>query len=236
MQNSAILEKFTPFLAELKRRIIITFSVFAFSTIGGFIFYEDIIKFLVRGLNLEKVNIVFTSPFQFINLAISCGVATGLIFTFPLIISQIMSFLKPALKREEFKLVLNYIPYSLFLFLVGFILGAVIMKWQVEIFLQSSVNLGIGNVLDISKLLSTVLLTSTFLGVGFQFPIVILILTRLNLIKHQDLAKQRKWVYLMALLFAILLPVDSILADIVLAMPLIILFEFTLLSMKEINP
>jgi len=159
-----------------------------------------------------------------------------LILTFPLIISQVLSFLKPALKREEFKLVLNYIPYSLFLFLAGFIFGAIIMKWQVEIFLQSSVNLGIGNVLDISKLLSTVLLTSTFLGVGFQFPIVILILTRLGLIKHQALAKQRKWVYLMALLFAILLPADSILADIVLAMPLIILFEFTLLSMKEINP
>ena len=159
-----------------------------------------------------------------------------MILTFPLIISQVLSFLKPALKREEFKLVLNYIPYSLFLFLAGFIFGAIIMKWQVEIFLQSSVNLGIGNVLDISKLLSTVLLTSTFLGVGFQFPIVILILTRLGLIKHQALAKQRKWVYLMALLFAILLPADSILADIVLAMPLIILFEFTLLSMKEINP
>lgn len=236
MQNSGILDKFTPFLAELKRRIIIIFSVFVLTSIGGFVFYEDIIKFLVRGLNLEKVNIVFTSPFQFINLAVSCGVATGLIFTFPLIISQILSFLKPALKRDEFKLVLNYIPYSLFLFLVGFIFGAVIMKWQVEIFLQSAINIGIGNVLDISKLLSTVLLTSTFLGVGFQFPIVILILARLGLIQHQSLAKHRKWVYLIALLFAILLPVDSILADIALAMPLIILFEFTLLSMKEINP
>lgn len=123
-----------------------------------------------------------------------------------------------------------------FPFLTGFLLGAIVMKWQVEIFLQSTLNLGIGNVLDISKLLSTVLLTSTFLGVGFQFPIVILILGKLNILQHQTLAKQRKWIYLIALLFAILLPVDSILIDLFLALPLVLLFEFTLLSMKEINP
>ncbi len=227
--SSSIIEKFTPFVKEVKRRIIISLTLFGIATIGGFFFYEDIIKFLIKGLSLEGINIVFTSPFQFINLAISCGVATGLIFTFPLIISQILGFLRPALKNTEYRLILNYIPFSIILFLTGFIFGALIMKWQIEIFLQSSLNLGIGNILDVSKLLSTILLTSTFLGVGFQFPVLILIFARLGLTKRQSLSKHRKWVYLASLLFAILLPVDSILADVILSLPLIILFEVTLL-------
>lgn len=231
MDNPALIEKFTPYLKEFKRRIIFTLSLFGASTILGFIFYEKIIKFLIGGLSLEGINIVFTSPFQFINLAISCGIATGLIVTFPLIIAQILNFLKPALKAKEFKLVTKYIPFSLILFLIGFIFGAIIMKWQIEIFLQSSFNLGIGNILDISNLLSTVLLTSSFLGIGFQFPIVLLILNRLGIIQKETLTKQRKWIYLASFIFAILLPVDSILADLFLSLPLIILFEITALMM-----
>lgn len=233
MDNSALIEKFTPYLREFKRRIVFTLSLFGISTILGFIFYEKIIKFLISGLSLEGINIVFTSPFQFINLAVSCGIATGLIITFPLIITQILNFLKPALKNTEFKLVTKYIPFSLILFLVGFVFGSIIMKWQIEIFLQSSFNLGIGNILDISNLLSTVLLTSTFLGLGFQFPIVLLILSRLGILQKQSLTKHRKWIYLGSFIFAILLPVDSILADLFLSLPLIVLFEVTILMMKE---
>lgn len=235
VQNSGILteitEKYSPFIKEFKKRIIRTLIVFVLATIGGFAFYQNIIKFLIEILSLKGINIVFTSPFQFINLAISCGVATGLIFTFPLIIYQILSFLKPALKSDEYKLVIKYIPFSLILFLIGFAFGAIIMKWQIEIFLASSITLGIGNILDISKLLSTVLLTSAFLGIGFQFPIVILVFARLGLVKKQSLTKYRFWIYLASLFFAILLPVDSILADIALSLPLIILFEVTLLMM-----
>lgn len=231
METSSLISKFSPYIVEVKKRLIITFSIFGISTILGFIFYEDIIKFLIEGLSLNGINIVFTSPFQFINLAISCGVATGLIITLPLIIYQILEFVKPALKNSEFKIVVKYIPFSIFLFVLGFVFGAIIMKWQIELFLQSSVNLGIGNILDITSLLSTVLLTSTFLGAGFQFPIVLLILGKLGILKKHMLSKYRSWIYLSSFVFAILLPVDSIIADIFLSLPLIILFEITLLMM-----
>jgi sec-independent protein translocase protein TatC len=103
------------------------------------------------------------------------------------------------------------------------------MKWQIQIFLARSISIGIGNILDISRLLTTVLLTSTLMGIGFQFPIILLLLMRIGIIKHDQLSKRRSWVYLGSLIFAILLPPDSILADILLALPLVILFELTLI-------
>lgn len=226
---SGILKTYSPYLKEVRKRFTYTIVIFVVATITGFIFNEQIVKFLISGLSLEGINIVFTSPFQFINLAISCGLATGIVVVLPLFIIQVLSFLKPALKQSEYKLIITYLPLVMLLFVVGFIFGAVIMKWQIEIFLARSIALGIGNILDISGLLSTVLLTSALLGLGFQFPIVLLILMKLNIITRKKLAKKRKWVYLGSFVFTLFLPPDSILADIILSLPLILLFEMTLL-------
>ena len=68
---SSAIEKYSPFIKEVKTRIIRTLSLFVLTTIFGFVFYENIIKFLIEVLGLKGINIVFTSPFQFINLAIS---------------------------------------------------------------------------------------------------------------------------------------------------------------------
>lgn len=232
----AIIEKFSPFLSEVKKRVILTLGVFTITTIFGFAFSERIIKALISIMGLEGVNIVFTSPFQYITLSFSSAFAVGLIFTLPLIIFQILSFLKPALKRKEFKTITRFLPYSIILFLLGFTFGIFAMKWQLQIFLDKSVRIGIGNVLDISKYLSTVLLTSTFMGLSFQFPIILLIFMRLGVVKHHQLAAQRKWIYLGSFIFAILLPVDSILIDVILALPLVILFEVTLVIAKLSTP
>lgn len=226
---SSLIDKYSPFLVEIRKRVLFTLVFFAIATIAGFIFYEGMVKFLIDLLSLKGINIVFTSPFQFINLAIGCGISTGLVLIFPLIIYQILSFLRPALERKEFQMIIGLLPFSIFLFLMGFIFGVLVMKWQIEIFLAQSVSLGIGNFLDISHLLNTVLLTSVLMGVGFEFPIILLLLLRLGIIKNNQLSKQRPWVYLGSFIFAILLPPDSILADVLLTLPLVILFEITLI-------
>lgn len=226
---TAIINKYSPFLKEVRKRVFFTLAVFAVATIAGFIFYEKIIKFLIDFLSLEGINVVFTSPFQFINLAISCGIATGLVVVFPLFIAQTLSFLKPALRKKEYTMVVRFLPFSIILFLIGFTFGVLIMRWQIEIFLARSAALGIGNILDISRLLTTVLLTSVLMGIGFQFPIVLSALMRIGIIDHQQLGRKRPWVYLGSFIFTIFLPPDSVLADILLSLPLIILFELTLI-------
>lgn len=222
--------KYSHYLSEIRKKLFLTFFVYVAGAAVGFLFYENIIRFVLDLFNLKGVNIVFTSPFQFMNLAISCGITTGLVLVIPLIIYQILSFLRPALKREEFKMIVGFMPLSVFLFICGFAFGFLIMRWQVEIFSAKSVSLGIGNVLDISSLISTVLITAIFMGIGFQFPVVLMILMRIGIIKGHHLARQRLWVYLGSFIFAVLLPPDSVLADILLALPFIILFEIVLIS------
>jgi sec-independent protein translocase protein TatC len=225
----AAINKYSPFIMEVRKRVMFTLSGFLIGIILGFIFYEQILGFLLKLFEIKGVNIIFTSPFQFINLAISVGLVLGLIISFPMIIIQVLSFLKPALRPKEFKLVLSFLPFSIILFLLGFGFGAIIMKWQIAIFIGQSTTLGIGNMLDITKLFSVILLTSGIMGVGFQFPIVASILIHLKVISYNWLKKQRPWAYLISFIFALFLPPDSILVDLLLTLPLVFLFEITLI-------
>lgn len=225
---TAFISKYSPYLREARRRVFCSFLVFGIASVVGFFFYENIIRFLIGSLALRGVNVVFTSPFQFINLAISSGVTTGLVMAVPFFIAQILDFLKPALRKKEFVVMTRFLPFSVILFITGFLFGAWIMRWQIQVFLAKSAALGIGNVIDISSLLSTILLTSALMGVGFQFPIVLLLLMRFGILKHQQISRWRVWFYLGSFIFTVILPAESVLVDALLFLPLVILFEITL--------
>jgi len=195
----------------------------------GFVFYEKIIRFVLDVFRFEGINIVFTSPFQSINLAINSSLILAFTVIFPLITLQILSFLKPALRPKEYKTVLMILPLSIVLFITGFVYGIMIMKYVLQLFYQQSVGLGVGNFLDISSFLSQTLITAILLGLSFQFPLIMTFLLHFKVVKHHFLAKQRIFIYTGALVFATLLPPTDLLSLVLLFFPLALLFEVTLI-------
>lgn len=231
---SQSVDKYHPYLTEIRKRLLFVLSVFIVASALGFIYYERIIKLILSVFNFEGVNVVFTSPFQFINLAINSGLIIGLIIVFPLLILQILGFLKPALKKSEFRMVTSLIPVSIFLFVLGFSFGVYVMRYVISIFYERSVAFSIGNFLDISLLLSQTLITSVLMGIAFQFPIVITVLIRLKVINYHFFKKGRITAYALAIVFAALLPPTDLLSLALLTAPLVILYEFTLLLNKTL--
>ena len=227
LENS--INTYFPYLMEIRRRLLLGVSMMAISAILGFIYYDRIITLFITMFSFQGVNIVFTSPFQYIELAMSSALLIGLVSAIPFIIWQGLLFLKPALKPPEYRLILFMLPLSLVLFVAGFIFGVVMMKYVVIIFQQNSARLQVGTFLDISTLLSSILTTSALMGLAFQFPIVLAALVHFGIIDNARLARQRPWAYLSSFVFAMLLPPTDILSDILLTLPLVILFEFTLL-------
>lgn len=227
--------RFFPYLMEIRKRVLFLVSLFLVFGIFGFIYYEKIFVLIFKLLNLKNVNVVFTSPFQFVNLAVNSGIVLGIMAVFPLIIFQIISFLKPALRPKEYHSLLALLPVSLLLFVIGFAFGGMMMKYVIDIFLKKSVELNIGNMLDISSLLSNILNTSVLMGLAFQFPIVLTVLMRLKVIKHKVISRQRPYVYCAALIFVFLLPLTDLLSDFLLTLPLVFLFEITLILNKVFN-
>ena len=221
--------KFYPFLLEIRKRFLFVGSLFVIATIVGFLSFQKIVTLVLGFFSLQGVNIVFTTPFQFFTLALNCGLVVGVIVVIPVIIFQLLGFLKPALRQKEYRILVNILPLTLVLFSLGFGYGVMVMKLLLQIFYRTSVSLQIGNVLDIEKFLSNVLLTGLLMGVAFLFPIVMTVLMLLNLVKHSFFERQRIYAYLIAVIFVILLPPPDLISDVVLFAPLVILFELTLI-------
>lgn len=226
------INRYLPLLSEVRRRILFVFSIFLLFGVVGFFYYEKIIVFIINLIDLGEVNIVFTSPFQFLNLAISSSLLIGTIATIPLLLYQVLHFLKPALKSKEYRSIIAFMPLSIVLFLGGFTFGFFMMKYVVSIFYSKSLELDIGNMLDISKLLSQILITSSLMGVAFQYPIVMSLLMKFKVVSLSTFIKQRPIAYMVALSFAALMPPTDILSLILLTLPLILLFEITLFLNK----
>lgn len=110
-QTQETLELYMPFLMEIRKRLLFLVSIFLITGVLGFIYYEKLITLILKIFSLEGVNIVFTSPFQFVNLAITSGFSVAIVILFPLILFQFLSFLKPALREREYKTILSlYYP------------------------------------------------------------------------------------------------------------------------------
>lgn len=226
---SDTINKFYPYLLEIRKRLLFIAALFGVATTIGFLYYEKIVIWALHFFNLTGINVVFTSPFQFFSLAVSSGMVVGLIVVFPLLLYQLISFLRPALNVKEYKVVLAGLPLAILLFIGGFIFGVFVMKYVVAIFYQKSIELKIGNILDIELLLSKIILTGALMGVAFQFPIVMTILMHLKIVKHKVFAAQRPIAYIIALIFVMFLPPTDLMSDVILFLPLVILFELTLL-------
>lgn len=151
---------------------------------------------------------------------------------FPLVLFQIISFLKPALSPREYRAVLSLLPISILLFIFGAGFGLIVMRYVVLAFYEQSLKLNIGNFLDISHLLSQILNVAILLGIAFQFPVVLTILLHVKIIKHQSLVKKRFWVYALSAVIAALIPPADIPSTILYFFPLVILFELTIFLNK----
>ncbi|MEX0587363.1 MAG: twin-arginine translocase subunit TatC [Patescibacteria group bacterium] len=223
------IDKYLPFLDEIRKRLRLLVFLFLGFSILGFVYYEPIITFSIRIFRLEGVNIAFTSPFQFINLAFSSGLAVGLIGTLPVVLYQVFSFLRPGLKKREYRLIMTLVPLAILLFAIGFFYGVGVMKYVIGLFYQKSTELEIANLLDISALLSQIIVTSSMLGAAFEFPVILSTLMKLKFLNYRTVASQRTVVYFICLVFASLLPPTDLLSLALLTLPLIFLFESTLL-------
>lgn len=223
-----LLEEYQPQIIEIRRIFFRSLISFIIGGSLGLIFNRNIILGLMSLFDLQKVNIVLTSPYQFINLAVSIGIISGIISTIPIFVFYFLKYIQPALKKEEYILVKKLIPVSIFLFLFGCFFGAKIEQYVVSLYSQTTTDYSLNNFWDIEAFLSQFITMSFTMGLVFQLPIVLTILIRIKVLSVLTLASQRRYFYTALTLFAVVLPPTDILSLIMITIPLFILFEGTI--------
>lgn len=229
MAKKNFITEYASYFEELRKRlffmVIFFISVFAMS----FFFSGHIIKLFLGFFKVENVQMMIVSPFQSVDLAINVGLFISVIATFPLIIYNMFSFLKSALTKYERKIFILIIPASILLFLSGFAFGFFVMYYAIIALAGFSFSIGAANMWDVSLFSSQILLTASLLGIIFQFPIILTAIIRTGAMDVEVLKNKRRWAIALAFVGPALLPPTDGLSLIIMALPIILLFEITLL-------
>ena len=229
----AAIDRYLPYLEEIRKKFVVVVGIFLVSSIISGFFYQSIFRFVLAHFNLTGVNMVLTSPNQIIELGIETGLFFGCVITAPICTYFFLKFLKPALSPKEFRLIISLLPATLILFVIGFSFGIWVMQFIIALFASSATAINTSNLWDIGNFFNQIIISGALMGLLFEFPIVLTALIRLHVLKRALLVKQRPFVYTIILIAAALGPSTDLISLVLLTIPLLLLFEITLLLNKN---
>jgi sec-independent protein translocase protein TatC len=159
----------------------------------------------------------------------------------PIILIQVWKFVAPGLYKNEKTALLPYMIATPVLFLLGgMLVYYLIMPLAINFFLSfetatSSNSLPIQLEAKVNEYLSLIMRLIFAFGISFQLPVLLSLLARAGFINSTYLKKRRKYVIVIIFIVAAILTPPDPITQIGLGIPLLILYELSILSVKFIE-
>lgn len=220
-------------LDELRSRLVITLIVVLVLTMAAFVFSDELLKIITRPFNESgfKLNVFKLTEGFMIKLKVSA--ILSLLVSFPFILFQGWRFIVPAIAKEDRMFSRLTVIASVFLFYAGVaFVFFFLMPFTVKVLLSFVVKDMISTI-GANDYISIVLLFCVVMGLLFELPIAIIILTRIGLITPAFLVRKRKYAFVMAFVIsAVITPTQDALTMLIVAVPLAFLYEISIIISK----
>lgn len=203
------------------------FQVVLWPTQPDFILYSSLgLPFEMTLINVE----VSAQFFVHLKVAILCG----LVVAFPYVIYEIWRFIAPALYEHEKKAVRAGFGMSSGLFYLGVAVGYfVVLPVCLMFFMNYTVSDTIANTISLSSYMSLFTSMVFLIGLLFEFPTVILVLSSMGVVHRAQLRNYRKYAFVVVLLLSAFITPSDPFSMFVLAIPLYGLYEFSIFICKK---
>lgn len=227
-------EKAMPFLGhleELRKRIIWSLVAIGVGFLLAFNFSEKIINFLARPI--APIKLAFLTPTEAFWVNMKVGFFLGLGLAMPVVLYQIWAFISPGLLPHERKYALPFVLFSTLFFAIGVLFcHAVVLPFALK-FLLTYKTENLQAVISLNSYMDFVLKFMLGFGLVFELPLVITLLAKLGIVTPQFLSKNRKYAVLINfVLAAVLTPTPDIFNQLLMALPLCLLYELGIISAR----
>lgn len=218
-------------LEELRRRLIFSLIFFAVASVVSYFFSHQLLDFLTQPLRRYEAGtqLFFQRPYEAFLTHLKVAALAGLIISLPVFFMQGWLFVAPGLYAHERRTVSFLIFFSVVFFLLGAVFAyLVVIPWGLH-FLLSFQTQSLKPLLGIGPYFSFLIGMVLAFGFLFDIPLILVGLVKLGVVRSQTLAKGRKWIIVgIFVLAAILTPSPDPVSQLLLAGPLLLLFEISL--------
>ncbi|MCO5949755.1 MULTISPECIES: twin-arginine translocase subunit TatC [Mucilaginibacter] len=183
--------------------------------------------FCVDSIHVTLINTEMAGQFT---LKINSSLMIGLVLGIPYFFWELWRFIKPALHEKERKAASGFVMYASLLFLLGVMFGYfIITPLSIRFLAGFIVSPDIKNYFDVDSYLSSVSTLTLATGVVFQLPILVYIVASLGFLTPKLMRSSRRYAIVIILIIAaIVTPTPDALTMTVVAVPLFILFELSI--------
>jgi sec-independent protein translocase protein TatC len=225
---------FLEHLEELRWRIIWALLGLVIGTIICFIFIDFLVDtVLLRPARNSGAHLQNLKPFGQLFLYFQVALIGGVILSLPNIFYQLWKFIAPALKKSERKYISAIVIFTSLCFLCGIVFAYFVMLPLTLKFAAQFGSSTITNQFAIDEYMNIII--SVMLGAGliFELPMVSFFLTKLGILKPQFMQKYRRHaIVIIMVAAAFLTPGTDPVSQIILAVPLLLLYEISILISK----
>lgn len=215
-------------IGELRKRVFYILIALLFGLVLGLIAANPAYDYLMSKEPANTISLHTFSLWDGIGMYMKFAFIIGLIIALPVIFYQLWAFVKPALRVSEQRSTLKYVPFALIMFLLGLSFSYFVVFPLAFNFTRSvSRHLNLEETFGIAQYFEFLFNIVIPISLLFELPLVIMFLTAIRLLNPKRLRKMRRVAYFLMVLIGTMITPPDVVSDLLVAIPLIILYEIS---------